>query len=88
MFCSAEYAARKIQLAPSDSLLLYTDGLSEARDTSNAEYGLARISRFVAARHALPPRALTVACLDDLRAFQAGTPKADDLTIMILRRTG
>jgi len=87
MFHGSQYTAHRIQLVAGDSLLLYTDGLSEARDASNSEYGLGQLSEFVAQQHGLPPQALIAACLQDLKAFSAGAPKSDDLTIMVLRRT-
>jgi len=35
----------------------------------------------------LSPQAIIKACLEDLRGFQSGTPKVDDLTIMVIRRS-
>ncbi|HYY57186.1 MAG TPA: PP2C family protein-serine/threonine phosphatase, partial [Pyrinomonadaceae bacterium] len=87
MFCCGRYGVRKVQLSVTDRLFLYTDGLSEARDASGVEYGTARLSRLLSEQHKLPSQALIGACLEDLGAFQAGTQKADDLTIMAIRRT-
>ena len=88
MFCSGDYLVEKMKLGPGDSLVLYTDGVSETRNAANAEYGVARLAKFVGERHALPPKALAAACLKDLQAFAAGAPRNDDLTIMVLRRAG
>lgn len=81
-----EYSSTKIQLAPGDSLFLYTDGLSEAVDRFDNQYGVERLSKLVGDSYALPPQALISACLEDLKAFRAGVPLADDLTIMVIRR--
>ncbi len=86
MFCDGEYAVKKIKLAPGDTLFLYTDGLSEARNPASVEYGVGRLVKFVREQQALAPPALTAACLEDLRAFASGTAKTDDLTLMVLRR--
>jgi len=86
MFSTAEYTAEKIQAVKSDSLVLYTDGLIEARDASNVEYGGNRLASTVGKHHALPAQGLADACLQDLSAFLAGAPKTDDLTIMVIRR--
>ncbi len=82
IFCSGECSAERVQLAPGDSLLLYTDGLTEAQDRADAEYGAQRLARLVKGRYDLPPQALTQVCLEDLRTFLSGAPKTDDLAIM------
>jgi sigma-B regulation protein RsbU (phosphoserine phosphatase) len=86
LFCSGQYSVKKMQLAAGDSLLLYTDGLSEARNGSDAEYGIERLSKLVGGCHRFSPRALIAACLGDLAAFQSGTQKTDDLTLVAVRR--
>ncbi len=86
MFSSGNYPVKKTRLEPGDTLFLHTDGLSETRDHSGAEYGLARLTRFVGGCHGLSPEALTASCLKDLKAFSSGTPRADDLTVMVIRR--
>ncbi|MBI3666184.1 MAG: SpoIIE family protein phosphatase [Acidobacteria bacterium] len=86
LFSSAQYTVTSAKLEPGDSLFLYTDGVSEARDGSGTEYGAARLGRFVAERHDLPPKELTTACRAELAAFLSGAVKADDLTIMAIRR--
>jgi len=86
IFSSGEYSAERVQLARGDSLLLYSDGLTEAQDRADAEYGAQRLARLIKGRHELPPEALTQVCLEDLRAFLSGAPRTDDLAIMVIRR--
>jgi sigma-B regulation protein RsbU (phosphoserine phosphatase) len=86
IFCREQYSAREFQLEPGDSLLLYTDGLTESRSPYDAEYGTERLSKMVGAKHSFAPQALTAACLDDARFFRAGQPKTDDLTVMVIQR--
>lgn len=88
LFCSSPYAVSELRLSPGESLLLYTDGVSEARDRSGAEYGATRLTGAAAARGTAAPWDLIAACLADLAAFRAGSPAADDLTLMALRRSG
>lgn len=85
IFCRERYSAFELQLEPGDSLLLYTDGLTESFDPLEAEYGIERLSKMVGTRHSLGPEALTAACLEDARTFRAGQPKADDLTVMVIQ---
>jgi sigma-B regulation protein RsbU (phosphoserine phosphatase) len=86
IFSSGQYSAKRVQLVPGDNLLLYTDGLSEAQDRADAEYGVQRLAGLVKGSHELTPQALTQACLEDLKTFLAGAPKTDDLSIMVIRR--
>ncbi|HJZ69499.1 MAG TPA: PP2C family protein-serine/threonine phosphatase [Blastocatellia bacterium] len=86
MFCREQYSAVRVQLDPQDSVLLYTDGVTESRDLLNSEYGTERLNRLAASGHALMPQALTSACLDDLYLFRSGQPKTDDLTVMVIQR--
>lgn len=86
LFCGAEYAAQKMQLAKDDSVFLYTDGLVEARSYEGCEYGSPRLSQVLSSNHSLAPAALARACLSDLDAFLNGVPKTDDLTVMVIQR--
>jgi sigma-B regulation protein RsbU (phosphoserine phosphatase) len=86
IFNVSEYSTKNMMLAPGDSLLLYTDGLTEAQDEANAEYGPQRLAGLVKGRHNISPQALTEVCLEDLKTFLSGVPKTDDLSIMVIRR--
>ncbi len=86
LFSGGEYSTTKLQLAKGDSLLLYTDGVSEALSPFDVEYGAGRLSKLVGRSQALPPEDLIQACLDDVTAFRSGAPRRDDLTIMMIRR--
>lgn len=83
---SAEYSVDRAQLASGDSLLLYTDGLTEARDKRDTEYGSERLATLLGGHHGLAPRELINVCLEDLKTFLSGLPKTDDLTIMVIQR--
>ena len=85
-FYSSSYASKKLTLKRGETLVLYTDGLSEARDREGAEYGTERIRRVLTSARHLGAEALAAACLDDLAAHLAGAPKSDDLTLMVVRR--
>lgn len=86
MFCNTRFPLHRLTLSPGDSLLLYTDGLTEARNHADVEYGLPRI-RALAARHACAqPAGLISECLADLLAFRQGLKQTDDLTLLAVRR--
>ena len=86
MFCSVQYSSQKTRLEKGDALFLYTDGLTEARSASDEEYGEERLMKLIKASVSPDPSSLIRACTEDLAAFLANDPLADDLTIMVIRR--
>jgi sigma-B regulation protein RsbU (phosphoserine phosphatase) len=87
MFSNTRFAIRCLSLAPEESLLAYTDGLTEARNPDGEEYGAKRICALVGSRRSLRPEALISACLGDLRHFTASAKQTDDLTLLVIQRT-
>jgi phosphoserine phosphatase RsbU/P len=86
MFGTAIYSAEKTQLRSGESLVLYTDGLTESLDESSAEYGIGRLAKFLNGRGKLEPEALTAACLAEVAQFSRGVRQHDDRTILVLQR--
>lgn len=86
MFCSTRFPLHRFALAPGDSLLLYTDGLTEARNVAGQEYGLARVRTLAAGNGKAEPEELISVCLADMRTFVGGFKQTDDLTLLALRR--
>ncbi|HTS11045.1 MAG TPA: SpoIIE family protein phosphatase [Candidatus Limnocylindrales bacterium] len=87
MFSSSHYGVRRLQLEPGDSLLLYTDGISEARDGGGSEYGVDRLAVIAGEQHGRAPGEMVQACLEDVRAFALGAKQADDQTVLAIHRT-
>src|SRR5499427_8101228 len=87
MFCDVEFSATRLQMEAGDTMFLYTDGLSEARNASN-EYGVERVTNLVRQQSVRPPAELVAACLEDLRSFEEGRELFDDLTLLAIRRVG
>jgi phosphoserine phosphatase RsbU/P len=88
VFSEQQFSSHNLRLQPGDSLLLYTDGLSEARDVHGAEYGIERLTKLAPAIRASSPRAMISSCLEDLEMFSGGARKSDDLTMMAIRWSG
>jgi phosphoserine phosphatase RsbU/P len=87
MFSESEFSATRLQLELGDTLFLYSDGLSEARNEGD-EYGVDRVLTLVRQQAARTPAEMIAACLDDLRAFAGAGPCLDDLTLLAIRRCG
>ncbi len=75
-----------VDLEPGDALLLYTDGLSDARDAAGRFYEDARLEQALEELRGLPAAQLLQGLLDDATAF-AGRPPADDVALVLVRRT-
>ena len=86
LFCNSTFTTQKFRAGAGETVIVYTDGLSEARDAGGNEYGGARVGEFLAAQHQLAPEKLSAAFLEDLRVFSDGRPLTDDLTLMVVRR--
>ncbi len=76
-----------LRLDVGDTLLLYTDGVTEAADDKGELFGEARLLELSRAWRG-PPRALPEAVLRAVRAFEAGGPQADDITIVVTSYRG
>ncbi len=86
LFASSRYAVRQLHLTADQGIFLYTDGLTEARNQQDEEYGTERLSRLLESKRLLPSRELVQACRQDLAGFQGGAPRVDDLTLMVVRQ--
>jgi sigma-B regulation protein RsbU (phosphoserine phosphatase) len=86
LFARGVYGVQEIELAPGDTLFLYTDGLTEARDAGDVEYGAERLARSLQAHRGTTLRALADGCLRDHVDFLGGAPEIDDLTILAIHR--
>src|SRR5262245_10316760 len=86
MFCDARFSVSRVRLSPGDTILLYTDGLNEALNSTGQEYGLDRLSGLLAGHSGRGPSDLLASCLRDLETFRGGASPSDDLTLMAVRR--
>jgi serine phosphatase RsbU (regulator of sigma subunit) len=72
------------QLEPGDTLALYTDGVTEACDADEVEFGQKRLLRALKKRKKLGARAMVDAVLDDVQKYSAGE-QGDDVTLIVAR---
>ncbi len=84
LFPQAQYEADTIKLEPGDHLVLFTDGVLEARNTADEEFGVERIrSLLTDASRAHTPDMLR-RLKEALESFSANAPQHDDITMMVL----
>jgi sigma-B regulation protein RsbU (phosphoserine phosphatase) len=89
MFDTAEYGAATIGLMPGDSLLLYTDGVTESMNAALEPYDDARLVALLREQGSgLPVRDLVARVVGAAQAFAEGTPPSDDMTVLAIRYLG
>jgi sigma-B regulation protein RsbU (phosphoserine phosphatase) len=80
------YTAARMELGEGDALVLYTDGITEAENPNEEQFGEERLAAVCLKHNDCPPDELGHAIDDDLVAFADGVPFADDRTVVIVRR--
>ena len=78
------YASGRMVLGPGETLLLYTDGVTEAMDSSETLYSDQRLERFLTSNRGSPPRQIIGDLVSDVRQFAGGARQSDDITVLAL----
>ncbi len=87
MFCHSQFTTAALTLAPGDSLLIYSDGLTEARNANGDEYGANRVrNTFVRSAH-MSIEQVADGVLGAQAQFRDGRPNLDDVTVLAIRRS-
>jgi len=84
LFEGLEYQESTVTLAPGDFFILYTDGVTEAMNARDEQYGLERLDP-VLSRCGLSVKQMMDALLQDVDAFTGGLPPHDDQTLVIAK---
>jgi len=74
-----DYSETEIKLSPGSRLVFYSDGITEAENAKDEEYGLGRL-----AEHAIKPEASAVSIVDDVRSFVNGSNLRDDASVVFV----
>jgi len=82
-----DYSSGAIDLNPDDVLILYTDGVSEAKNCVNDEFSEERIKYVVSENKSLIPSDIQNKLLNEIKTFTSGVNQFDDITMIILKRT-
>jgi len=83
-----EYRASRLRLAPRDAVLLYTDGVVEARSAAEEEFHTLRLESYLEGCGAASAERIVQGLLERLDDFVGDAPQYDDVTILALRWLG
>jgi sigma-B regulation protein RsbU (phosphoserine phosphatase) len=79
------YRQGRVVLEAGDVLVAYTDGISEAMNAADDEWGEERLMDAIRANRMVPARALIDLLVTSADAFVAGAPQHDDMTLIVVR---
>jgi sigma-B regulation protein RsbU (phosphoserine phosphatase) len=88
LFPDQHYVSESLEMAPGETLVLYTDGVTEAADPGQGFFGDERLHACFAEGAGETATDSVDRLLRHVRAFAAGAAQSDDITILALRRTG
>jgi serine phosphatase RsbU (regulator of sigma subunit) len=79
-----DYDRATLRMSPGDALVLYTDGVTDARNAAGKMYGEERLLEVTQRAQGCSARGIQEALLDDVHRFVGNAPRADDITLMVL----
>lgn len=85
LFAKASYTQATIQLQAGDTMVLFTDGISEAMNDADDEFGEERMLPVLQGCCGLKAQVTLERLFDAADAFAAGAPQHDDMTVVIVR---
>jgi sigma-B regulation protein RsbU (phosphoserine phosphatase) len=74
-----DYSETTVVLSPGTKLIFYSDGITEATNARDEEYGLCRL-----VEHAIRPEASALSIVDDVQSFSNGSGVRDDATVVFV----
>jgi sigma-B regulation protein RsbU (phosphoserine phosphatase) len=84
---TAEYESEEIVIQAGESVLLYTDGVTEAMNRSRDQFGEERLQEILGKSVKEGPQVVRDRVVAAVRRFQGKEPASDDLTLLVLKRT-
>jgi phosphoserine phosphatase RsbU/P len=83
-----DIVSERLELQTGETLVLFTDGVSEAFDANQELFGEERLLAHLQASPGRNARETTLGVLEAVRQYAAGAKQSDDITIMSIRYAG
>jgi serine phosphatase RsbU (regulator of sigma subunit) len=84
----AEFEQETIQLQEGDTVVVFSDGVSEALDSAGEEFGDDRLQATVERMGDVSAEAVVDGVVAEVREFTKGAPQSDDITVLVVRYLG
>jgi serine phosphatase RsbU (regulator of sigma subunit) len=88
LFSGAHYEVFSLKLQPGAALIVYSDGLIDARNHSNESWGLGRMHELLPTLRGSSASQLMIGIINDVEDHMDSFEQFDDLTVMVLRWLG
>ena len=82
-----EFMQNSTMLEPGDTLVFYTDGVTEAMNEAGEEYGMGRLCEVLASAPSREAEEINRAIFKSIREFAGDAPQSDDITCLTLHRS-
>jgi len=86
LFGHATYRNQRITLGDGDSIVLFTDGVTEAENEREDQLGLDPVAELVTSMHGEPASSILQRIAAHVRVFSGDTPAGDDVTMLAFTR--
>ncbi|RMD95071.1 MAG: serine/threonine-protein phosphatase, partial [Calditrichaeota bacterium] len=80
------FTQAKINLLPGDLLVIYSDGVTEALNAQDEEFGEANLIDLIRQHKVAPPAELIDKIVQAVSDFVGDMPQSDDITVVAIRR--
>jgi phosphoserine phosphatase RsbU/P len=85
LIAEAEFSSARIQLEPGDTLVLFSDGVTEAENPDRDLFEVSGLCNALVGHDGVPIDALQESVLQSVRSFTHGAHQSDDLTLLVVR---
>jgi sigma-B regulation protein RsbU (phosphoserine phosphatase) len=86
LFGDGRYAVRHIPIGPGETLVLYSDGITEAQDREGSAYDEERLVRSLEGHTQRDAESLAESVFGEVARFRGAAPQQDDMTLLVIRR--
>jgi len=81
------YDEQSVPMQPGDLLVVYSDGVTEAMNAGQVQFGGSRLDALLPGWRNAPASAIIERIIDAVRQHAAGTPQHDDITLVVVKRS-
>lgn len=83
---NSRYSEETIPFDPGDTLVLYSDGITEAMNADEDQFEPERLEEVIRSNHTLSSQELIDSIVESVRDFTGNTPQSDDITLLVIKR--